>query len=205
MQNTKINSTENFLGKIKSQGTVIIELGAGLTRRVPNALTMDMLDSEAVDIVHNINNGLAFIPDASVNEYHSTHVFEHIENFEQLMFEMYRTLKPGGRIIGTVPHFANPYFYSDYTHSKYFGLYTFSYFSKKRYFKRQVPNFYTSLNFEIVKMELEFDSPFWVTKVFKKFWQLIFNSCKIMREIHEQSFCYALPAYQLRFEVKKAE
>ena len=195
----KINLEERLL----NSGRVIVEVGAGLTRRVPSAITIDQLDFETIDIVANINEGIGFLPNESVDEFHSTHVLEHVSNFEQLMREMHRTLKKGGKICGTVPHFANPYFYSDYTHSSFFGLYTFCYFSKQDYFKRKVPPFYNDFYFEIISIDLEFKSEFLFRKPFKKGIQLIFNSCRFMKELHESMFCYIIPAYQIRFDLRK--
>jgi len=45
-----------------------------------------------VDIVADIEDGLDFIPDGSVDEIYSHSVFEHIQNFEKLMSEIVRVL-----------------------------------------------------------------------------------------------------------------
>ena len=113
----------NILNEIKSQSKVIIELGVGRARSIQNAITIDKLDFPEVDIVADLDKGFPFLEDNSVDEIYSFHFFEHVNNLEFLMGEIYRVLKKGGKNIGSVPHFANPYFYSDYTHKAYFGLY----------------------------------------------------------------------------------
>ena len=44
------------------------------------------------------------------------------------MREITRVLKKNGKANIFVPHFSNPYYYSDYTHKRFLGLYTFYYF-----------------------------------------------------------------------------
>ncbi len=106
--------------------------------------------------------------------------------------------------MGTVPHFANPYFYSDPTHRIYFGLYTFTYFEKQNnLFKRSVPNFYTSGLFEVTKIVLNFKSPFVERYIFKKIIGTIVNLCRYTQEFHEENLCYIVPPYEIKFELKK--
>lgn len=70
-------------------------------------------------------------------------ILEHVENIDQLMSEVYRTLKPGGILIGSVPHdddrFLPAYnltFYhrSDVTHKRYYRLETLEQLLKKHHF-----------------------------------------------------------------------
>ena len=112
---------------INSQNPVVIELGCGKKKR-EGRITVDQIDLPNVDIVADIENGLPFLPDNSVDEIHCRSVLEHIENFENLMREITRVLKKNGKANIFVPHFSNPYYYSDYTHKRFFGLYTFYYF-----------------------------------------------------------------------------
>ncbi len=194
---------KNILAQIDAQPKVVLELGVGRTRTVKDAITIDKLDFPEVDIVADLEQGLPFLPDNSVDEVHSFHFLEHVNNLEFLMAEIYRVLKKGGKNIGAVPHFANPYFYSDYTHKAYFGLYSFSYFSKQRYFKREVPDFYNSTNYKINKIRLDFLSPFRVRNRLKRIIGAFFNSSRFLQEFHEENLCYILPAYQIRFELEK--
>lgn len=145
----EIIDKNDVLKKINEIPKVVIELGCGRQKQIKNAITIDIIDLPHIDIIADLNKGLWFLPDNSVDEIYSFHFLEHVENFELFMKEIYRVLKKGGKKIGTVPHFSNPYFYSDYTHHNFFGLYTFSYFSKTKYFKREVPSFYNSTDFKI--------------------------------------------------------
>ena len=105
--------------KISRGERVVVELGCG-PNKVEGAIGVDKFQDSQVDIVADIENGLPFLPDNSVDELFSRHVLEHIENLELLIREIYRVLKPGGIHRVIVPHFSNPHFYSDYTHRRFF-------------------------------------------------------------------------------------
>jgi hypothetical protein len=65
---------------------VFVEFGSGTTNK-QGRVTVDKVDLSNVDIVADIENGLPFLPDNSVNENHCRSVPEHIENFENLIGE----------------------------------------------------------------------------------------------------------------------
>lgn len=194
---------KNLLPQIKNMPKVVLELGCGPSKAIAEAITVDMLDIEGVDIVCNIDLGFPFLEDESVDEIHSFHFLEHVKDLNFTMSEIYRVLKKDGKNCGTVPYFANPYFYSDPTHKSTFGLYTFAYFSKIQYFKRRVPTFYNDINFQIDKVELRFKSPFFIRRNVKKIFQKIFNVNKYMKELYEEQLCYLIPAYEVFFELRK--
>ena len=60
-------------------------------------VTTDLLDLSDIDIVCDLNEGLSFLPDNSVDEIYSSNVLEHIVNFDFLMREIHRVLKPCGK------------------------------------------------------------------------------------------------------------
>ncbi|MFN0187552.1 MAG: class I SAM-dependent methyltransferase [Bacteroidia bacterium] len=199
----EILDKHNILPNLASRSKVIIELGCGTSRRIKDAISIDIIDVDSVDIVTNVDQGLSFLPDNSVDEIYSFHFMEHLSDISLFMNELFRVLKPGGKKIGTVPHFSNPYYYSDYTHRSFWGLYSFSYFSKERYFKRGVPNFYQDINFKINKIEIVFYSSFKFINIFKKIEGFIFNLNKPMLELYEGSWCYTFPAHEIYFEIEK--
>lgn len=199
----QIVDKKNILKEFFEKETLIIELGPGNVRYKKDAMTIDKYDSDAVDIIADLELGLAFLPDNSVDYIYSSHLMEHIVNLEGLLREIFRVLKKNGKFEMVVPHFSNPYFYSDYTHRNFFGLYTMSYFSKSNYFKRKVPQFYNDFSFTIEKITIEFTSPFMLRYPFKKMWQFIFNISKGMQEFYEEAISFKIPAYQIRYIVVK--
>lgn len=199
----KVKDRRNLIPGFASLPRVVLELGCGPNKTIADAITVDMLDIDGVDIVCNLDEGLSFLADNSVDEIHSFHFLEHVKDVNLMMKEIYRVLKPGGITSGKVPYFANPYFYSDPTHKTTFGLYTFAYFSKTPYFKRRVPSFYNDLNFKLNIIELRFTSPFFGRRNVKKIFQKLFNASKYIKEFYEEQLCYAIPAYEIFFELEK--
>lgn len=185
---------------INDEGPIIVELGCGRKKK-QGRIGIDQVDLPNVDIVADLEDGLSFLPDDSVDEIHSRSVLEHIENFENLMREIVRVLKKKGTVHIFVPHFSNPYYYSDYSHNRLFGLYTFYYFTDtKRQLKRKVPNFYTDIRIKIISQRLVFTSSFWFTRQIKKLAGLLFNCHRSMQEFYEENLCYILPCYGIEVE-----
>jgi len=180
---------------IESSNQLIVELGCGQKGK-SDRITIDKVDLPNVDIVADMENGLPFLPDDSVDEIHCRSVLEHIHNFENLIREIVRVLKKQGKAFVFVPHFSNPYYYSDYTHKRPFGLYTFYYFvNAEHQLKRKVPNFYTDIKINIISQRLLFRSPFWITRQIKKFFGFVFNCHRSIQEFYEEKLCYIFPCY----------
>jgi len=180
---------------------VILELGCGPKKGTDETaihLGADILDLPGVDIVADLNQGLSFLPDASIDEVHASSFFAHLDQFELLMREIVRVLKPNGLCRAYVPHFSNPYYYSDYTHRRFFGLYTFFYFvDSKRQLRRKVPTFYGPTRIHIDSIKYVFKSPFRLRKIWKRFWGALFNSSSWMQEFYEENLCHMIPCYAL--------
>ena len=171
----------------------IIELGCGPKKR-GGRIGIDRVDLPSVDIVADLEAGLPFLPDASVDEIHCRSVLEHIENFGHLLTEMIRVLKDDGRAHIFVPHFSNPYYYSDYTHKRPFGLYTFYYFTdQERQPRRKVPSFYTDVRIEILSLKLKFRSPVRLFHYPRKLLGALVNLHPALQEFYEAGLCYLAP------------
>ncbi|MFO8084069.1 MAG: methyltransferase domain-containing protein [Desulfobacterales bacterium] len=184
---------------------VFVEIGAGRKRRGASVITVDKVDLDTVDIVADIECGLDFFPDNCVRKLYCRSVLEHIENFEYLMGEILRVLADDGKAYIFVPHFSNPYFYSDYTHKRFFGLYSFYYFVETdKQLKRKVPDFYTGLRIEIVSLRLNFKTPFWISRHLKKMFGMLVNSCRSTKEFYELHLCRLVPCDGVEVVFKKA-
>jgi len=180
---------------LESGEKVILELGCG-PRKQPDRIGVDQLDLPGVDIVADLNAGFSYLPDNSVDEIHSKSLFEHIENLEFFMKEIVRVLKPGGRNYLFVPHFSNPYYYSDYTHTKFMGLYTFYYFvEEKHQLRRKVPNFYQDIRIKVLSQRLTFQSTFRGVNLMKKIFGKLVNWTTWTQEFYEENLCYLIPCY----------
>ncbi len=181
-----------------------IDLGCGTAKKT-NFIGVDVNHYPGVDYVADLEEGLGFISDNSVDEYFSSHFLEHVQNLEGLLKEIHRTIKPNGKIEIIVPHFSNPYYYSDYTHKRFFGLYTFDYFSsKKQKLKRNVPFYNCMFEFEVLERKLIFKSSFnlFLNLFRKHVFQRIFNSTTYMQELYENLFSRLIPCSEIRFVLK---
>jgi len=188
---------------LKSSSNVVLELGSGRKKK-PGRILIDIVDMPHIDIIADLEQGLSFLPDNSVDEIHSKSLLEHIDNFDLLMKEIWRVLKPTGKKYLYVPHFSNPYYFSDYTHKRFFGLYSFEYFSTQQHkFKRKVPSFYNKdCEFITQNIKLLFSSPWKTRKLFKRVIQRIVNLHPSFMEFYEENLCYIIPCNALKATLK---
>lgn len=176
-------------------GRIVVDVGCG-ARKKPGRIGIDRVDQEGVDVVADLEQGLTFFPDDSVDEIHCRSVLEHVENMEGLLGEMLRVLKPEGRVHVFVPHFSNPHYYSDYTHRRFFGLYTFYYFvDPARQLKRKVPNYYSRTRIRILSQRLVFRSTFRFLNPLKKAYGRLINVHPRMQAFYEENWCYLVPCH----------
>lgn len=199
-----IHDKKNLLADLSQRENVILELGCGSRKRIEGAIGIDALDFGCVDIVGDIFEVLKTIPAASVDSIHSFHFFEHVSDFQGLLGEMARVLKSGGELEVVVPHFSNPYFYSDPTHKTFFGLYTFSYYANESLFVRKVPNYQHAIQFDLIEVDLIFKSSrhFFIRHGIKKVFGFIFNSCGYLKEFYEENLSHVFPCYEIRYKLR---
>ena len=184
----------------------IIEIGVGpYQRRIKNSITVDILPGPDVDIVEDIFVFLSELPDSSISAIYSSHFLEHIDNLEKLFCEFSRVLQPSGLMEHIVPHFSNPYFYSDPTHSRQFGLYTLSYFFESDFLVRSVPKYTPIDDIVLTNITFRFRSvkPRYILHIFKLFFALLINIHPYLLELYEESFCWLIPCYEICYKCSK--
>jgi len=91
---------------LANEAPIILELGAA--GKKDGRISIDHLNLPGVDIVANLEEGLSFLPDYSVDAIHSSSFLEHIDNLDLLMQEMWRVLKPTGKNISLFRYFSQP-------------------------------------------------------------------------------------------------
>jgi ubiquinone/menaquinone biosynthesis C-methylase UbiE len=193
------------LDRLDSLQVVCLELGCGAAKRHPDAIGIDVLDSNGVDVQGDVFEVLAALPSGSVDSVYSYHFMEHIESLDRLIQELARVLKHGAVMEVVVPHFSNPYYYSDPTHKRQFGLYTWSYYAKQHLFSRMVPRYGGAVHFELIGAELGFKSPrpFYARFALKRAWGYVINSCSYLQEFYEENLSFIVPCYEVRFVLKR--
>jgi ubiquinone/menaquinone biosynthesis C-methylase UbiE len=181
----------------------VLELGCGARKRRAEYVGVDVLDYPGVDIVGDAFEVLRSVPDAILAGVYSSHFFEHIEDVPGLMDEVARVIRPRGYLEVIVPHFSNPYYYSDLTHKTAFGLYTFSYLARDEILRRKVPTYQRELAFELISVHLGFKSspPFVARYGLKRVIELLVNASTWSMEFYEENLSHIVPCYELQYRL----
>jgi SAM-dependent methyltransferase len=189
------------LGRLESLGRIELELGCGAVKRYPQAIGIDAQDLPGVDLVGDVFDALAAFPQGSVDAVASHHFFEHVDDLPRLMRELARAMKRGGELRVVVPHFSNPWFYSDYSHRRFFGLYTFCYLARSSCFRRKVPTYGFQPAFALSAVRLEFKStrPFYVRHALKHALGAAFNATTWLQEFYEENLCWIAPCHEVHY------
>jgi len=201
----KFKDINNILSSIKPGDNLSLELGCGDSKVYQHSIAIDLIAFPDVDIVGDIYEVLQNFPSNSVKYIFSSHVFEHLNNLPKILIEIERILQVDGELDVIVPHFSNSFFYSDPTHTKFFGLYTFSYFFHGSIFRRSIPRYAEINGMELIDVKLIFKSyrPHYISHAIRKFFQVIFNLSRYMQETYEESFVNFISCYEVQFRVKK--
>jgi SAM-dependent methyltransferase len=191
----------------KAREETILDIGCGANKKVSSHIGIDMLELPGVDIVGKVLEVTQKINDNSIDKIFTSHFLEHIENLEEYLNEFSRVLKADGVLEIVVPHYSNPYFYSDPTHKAYFGLYTMCYFAECNFLKRTVPKYNHQINFLLVSTKLNFSStrPFYVRHAVKKILGLLFGTSYFMQEFWEENLSFIFPCYDIKYNLKKID
>lgn len=181
----------------------VIELGCGPRKRLAGSIGIDLIDSAQVDIVGDALEALRALPEGCAALVSSSHFLEHVADAGPILDEMSRVLGPGGEIEIVVPHFANPYFHSDPTHTNSlgFGLYTMSYYARDPLLRRQVPGYVRRDALTLKSVDLNFKAapPFYVRHALKRLVGGCFNATRYLQEFWEENLCYLFPCYEIRY------
>jgi ubiquinone/menaquinone biosynthesis C-methylase UbiE len=155
-----------------------------------------------VDVVANLEAPLPFLSD-SVQRIYSKSVLEHVHQLELVMAEIHRVVEPGGDIHIRVPHFSSPLSFSDYTHKRFFGYYSFDYLvpAEEQRSRRKVPSFYTDFKFRIVSKRLQFVSYFPPLRPLMWLCEKVFNAHEELALLYESTLCYIVPCYAIEFRL----
>ena len=182
-----------------------LELGCGGRKRSPGAIGIDLIDHPCVDIVGDIGEVLEALPENSISRIEAFHALEHLQDIAGVLARAGAVLKNDGVLEIVVPHFSNPYFYSDYTHKQFFGLYSLCYLAGGSSFKRKVPQYRTVTSLRLLKVTLVFKSspPFYGRHAIKRAVGVLVNSCRAAQEMYEEMFCWMIPCYELRYILRK--
>ena len=176
-----------------------LDMGCGRKPR-PGFYGVDQLELPEVSIVSDLNKPLSGLPDDSVVEIRTRHTLEHVTEFLPLMKEFHRITRSGGRIEIVVPHFSNPYGYSDPTHVRFFGLYSFFYFAHEaNQPRRKVPSFYLLERFAVEQVRIKLLKGSLFNKLVNRPLTWFINSRLSRQDWYERSLCRWIPAESIGY------
>lgn len=188
-----------FRADLAAGRPVKLNLGCG-ERPLAGFYGVDVVTLPAVDALADLNEPFDALPDDSVDEIVARHTLEHVERFLPLVAELHRVTRPGGRIEIVVPHFSNPYGYSDPTHVRLFGLYSFFYFCDAAdQPRRKVPNFYRPERFRVESVRLTMMKASFAEKVARAVLEPLVNRNVTWADWYERRLCRWLPAHDVRY------
>jgi SAM-dependent methyltransferase len=102
----------------------VLNLGCG-RKHVVGAVNLDVTAETDPDVVHDLNARPWPLPDGHFEEVLAHDVIEHLSDTVAALEEIHRVCRHGARVKITVPHFSCSNAFTDPTHRRYFGRFSF--------------------------------------------------------------------------------
>lgn len=166
----------------------VLNLGAGRDRSMPDAVTVDRVAATNPDVVHDLDVYPWPFETDSFDQIICRDVIEHLADVVRAMEEMHRITRPGGRIHIVTPHYSCANSYTDPTHRRHLGYYSFDYFTGENQW-----GFYSGARFRLAGRTLRFYGryknavPQWIANRFPRF--------------YEEHLAWIMPAWYLVFDL----
>jgi hypothetical protein len=181
---------------------VRLNLGSGKTSR-EGFYNVDLVALDTVDMVADLNRPLDGLPDNSVAQVVCKHTLEHIQNIVGILSELHRVVRPEGQIEIAVPHFSNPYGYSDPTHVHFFGLFSMYYFADMEdQPRRKVPCHYGDSPFIVEKIRIRFHTRGLLDGSVSWLIRGLVNINYFTQHCYERRFAWLWPASEIRYVIR---
>lgn len=176
---------------------LVLDIGCG-GNKVHGAVGVDRLSLPGVDVVCDFSKDPLPFEDQSVDIIHTRHTLEHMVDLDRLLREFSRVLKPRGQVFVTVPHFTNTLGYSDPTHVRTIGYYTFDYYSRVKDKRNRVPSYTSDIWFRIVRKRHNFRN--WSVLGAPLTW--LFSRGAFLAYLYESKLSWVVPCSELEFHLE---
>ena len=151
------------------------------------------------------------LPKNSVSHIYSRHYLEHAgsEQVIKILDEIDRVLIKKGEMLFILPHYSNPFFFSDPTHKTFFGVHTFSYFCETSCLKRHVPRYSVIYGWHLLKVKVNFVPMFRIRFLGLKLpflsdiLNFIVNLNYRFLELYERYFASIFSIYEVEYHITK--
>ena len=106
-----------------------LNLGCGNDIR-EGYINLDCMKLKGVDVVHDLEVYPYPFKDNTFDYIWAEYIIEHLDNFDKILKELSRILKPKGKLVVKVPYDISYSTWSNYQHKRGFNLKTFTPFAK---------------------------------------------------------------------------
>ncbi len=154
----------------------ILDIGCG-NRKEKGAIGVDINPDTEADVIHDLNIFPYPFKDNEFDLLICHDILEHLENTIKVMEEIHRIAKPNAIVKIRVPHYACWWGWSDPTHKRLFGPFSFDHFLEKKPHQH-----YTKAIFKLISRRIDFH------RIFK--WTLIEFLANKFPVRYEQFFAY---------------
>lgn len=171
----------------------ILHIGCGKNKRL-GAVGVDLRAFDDVDVVHNLDSFPYPFSECQFDRVVAEHVLEHLDDLVAVVEEIYRILKPGGRLEITCPHFSSADTFTDITHKHFISSRSLDYFVPgSDLYKYEYSN---KAKFKIIQKELG-----------PRPWPLILKPLERLINrypvFYERRFAFLFPVGVIYFELEK--
>lgn len=182
-------------GVMLAEGQKGLDIGCG-PKKMPGFVGVDICACSGVDVICDLEaEALPFVAE-SFDTVYAKHIFEHIRNLEHLLAEISRVMKPGGRLLISVPYAGDLRAFQDPSHVRFFTLKTFEYFVSEG---SRVGGWYAPKCFRrITKRSLVFRRGPLSLAI-----SVLVNRKLSLLDLYESSILRAIPAADLQVELER--
>ncbi len=173
-----------------------LDVGCGTNKSPEARFGVDIRALAGVDVVCNLEHALPFRT-SSIDSIVTRHTLEHVDDLERVLREFVRVVRPGGRVRVVVPHFSNTLGFSDYTHKRFFGYYTFDYFCRQPNAQWAVPRYTPDIWFRIERKRLNFRNLSLIGPLVER----VVNATPFLSYVYESKLAWLLPCFEIEFDL----
>lgn len=172
-----------------------VDLACGDSKK-EGYIGVDIVETSSTDIIHDLTVYPWPFEDNSVDEIFCSHYVEHIphdiynkedsrDGLIQFIDEVYRILKPEGKIEIVAPYYKNERAFGDPTHKRYIGDLSFLYWNKEWRDINKLSHYNINCDFDIslsyhIDNDLTLKSPEIRGEAIKKEWNAVMDIMAVM-------------------------
>jgi hypothetical protein len=199
-----------IFNNLKKRSLLKIDLGSGPRPRSGYLGVDSSVDSNFV-IKKDALTFLKSLPKNSTSHIYSRHFLEHTDSVQmiKILKEIDRILIKKGEILFILPHYSNPFFYSDPTHKTFFGVHTFSYLCETSCLNRNVPGYASIKGWHLKDIKINF-VPMLKIRFFgfrlpflSDVLNLVLNTNLKLLELYERYFASFFSIYEVKYFIIK--